>query len=73
MKSKLVKDIQKNTKCLLNRITKKIGEYLMEKEEYNDKVEGRNAVLELLESGRDINKILVANGENTVQYIKYWQ
>ena len=63
MKSKLVKDIQKNTKCLLNRITKKIGEYLMEKEEYNDQVEGRNAVLELLESGRDINKILVANGE----------
>ena len=57
MKSKLVKDIQKNTKCLLNRITKKIGEYLMEKEEYNDQVEGRNAVLELLESGRDINKI----------------
>ena len=31
----------------------------MEKEEYNDQVEGRNAVLELLESGRDINKILV--------------
>ena len=63
MKSKLVKDIQKKTKCLLNRITKKIGEYLMEKEEYNDQVEGRNAVLELLESSRDINKILVANGE----------
>ena len=35
----------------------------MEKEEYYDQVEGRNAVLELLESGRDINKILVANGE----------
>ena len=35
----------------------------MEKEEYNDQVEGRNAVLELLESGRAINKILVANGE----------
>ncbi len=35
----------------------------MENEEYNDQVEGRNAVLELLESGRDINKILVANGE----------
>lgn len=35
----------------------------MEKEEYDDQVEGRNAVLELLESGRDINKILVANGE----------
>ena len=35
----------------------------MEKEEYIDQVEGRNAVLELLESGRDINKILVAKGE----------
>ncbi len=35
----------------------------MENEEYNDQVEGRNAVLELLESGRDVNKILVANGE----------
>lgn len=35
----------------------------MENEEYNEQVEGRNAVLELLESGRDINKILVANGE----------
>lgn len=35
----------------------------MENEEYNDQVEGRNAVLELLESGRDINKILVANEE----------
>lgn len=35
----------------------------MEKEEYNDQVEGRNAVLELLEAGRDINKILVAKGE----------
>ena len=35
----------------------------MEKEEYLDQVEGRNAVLELLESDRDINKILVAKGE----------
>ena len=35
----------------------------MEKEEYQDKVEGRNAVIELLESGRDINKILIAKGE----------
>ena len=35
----------------------------MQNKEYNDQVEGRNAVLELLESGRDINKILVANGE----------
>ncbi len=35
----------------------------MEKEEYVDQVEGRNSVLELLESGRDVNKILVAKGE----------
>lgn len=32
-------------------------------QEYQDQVEGRNSVLELLESGRDINKILVAKGE----------
>lgn len=35
----------------------------MEKQEYQDQVEGRNSVLELLESGRDVNKILVAKGE----------
>ena len=33
------------------------------KEEYNDKIEGRNAVIELLNSGRDINKIFIQNGE----------
>ncbi len=33
------------------------------KEEYSDQVEGRNAVLELLQSGKDINKIYVQNGE----------
>ena len=31
--------------------------------EFNDQVEGRNAVLELLESDRDINKIFVSDGE----------
>ena len=31
--------------------------------EFDDQVEGRNAVLELLESGRDINKIYVSEGE----------
>lgn len=35
----------------------------MEKEQYRDQVEGRNAVLELLESGKDINKIYVEKGE----------
>ena len=33
------------------------------KEEYQDQVEGRNSVLELLESGRDINKIFIQSGE----------
>ena len=32
-------------------------------EEYNDQVEGRNSVLELLESGKDINKIFISKGE----------
>ena len=32
-------------------------------EEYQDQIEGRNSVIELLESGRDINRILVAKGE----------
>ena len=30
---------------------------------YHDQVEGRNAVLELLESGKDINKIFITKGE----------
>ena len=30
---------------------------------FDDQVEGRNSVLELLESGRDINKIFIENGE----------
>lgn len=34
-----------------------------EDKQYDDQVEGRNAVLELLESGKDINKIFVTKGE----------
>lgn len=33
------------------------------KEQYQDQVEGRNAVLELIESGKDINKIYIEKGE----------
>ena len=33
------------------------------KQNTSDQVEGRNAVLELLETDRDINKILIARGE----------
>ena len=32
-------------------------------QEYSDQVEGRNSVIELLESGRDINKIFISEGE----------
>ncbi len=35
----------------------------LEEKNYNDQVEGRNSVLELLESGKDINKIFVTKGE----------
>ena len=35
----------------------------VEEPRFEDQVEGRNAVLELLESGKDINKIFVAKGE----------
>ena len=30
---------------------------------YEDQVEGRNSVLELLQSGKDINKIFITRGE----------
>lgn len=36
---------------------------MSEKQEIQDQVEGRNSVLELLESGKDINKIYVQSGE----------
>lgn len=38
-------------------------ERMKEKQEYQDQAEGRNSVLELLESGKDINKIYVQAGE----------
>ena len=37
--------------------------YQKEERTFDDQVEGRNAVLELLESGKDINKIYVTRGE----------
>ena len=33
------------------------------KEKFDDQIEGRNSVLELLESGRDINKVFITEGE----------
>ena len=34
-----------------------------EEPRFDDQVEGRNSVLELLESGKDINKIFITSGE----------
>ena len=36
---------------------------MKEKTNFDDHVEGRNSVLELLESGKDINKIFITKGE----------
>ena len=44
-----------------NRLNKKV-EKKEEEKNYDDQVEGRNSVLELLESGKDINKILIQMG-----------
>ena len=41
----------------------KVRENNMEEATFNDQVEGRNSVLELLESGKDINKLYIADGE----------
>ncbi len=43
----------------------KEGKKTFEKQEqlFDDQIEGRNAVLELLESGKDINKIFIEKGE----------
>lgn len=38
-------------------------EDIQEEKRFDDQVEGRNSVLELLESGKDINKIFVTRGE----------
>ena len=34
-----------------------------EEKNFEDQVEGRNAVIELLESGKNINKLYISNGE----------
>lgn len=58
---------KKNNKYLKEIKTKqKTNNYVAEKREkpeFDDQVEGRNAVLELLESGKDMNKIFVEKGE----------
>ncbi len=39
------------------------NENINNKEKFSDQIEGRNSILELLETDRDINKIMVAKGE----------
>lgn len=51
----------KSKKVTERNISKK--EEIIEEKNYDDQVEGRNSVLELLESGKDINKIFVTKGE----------
>ena len=51
----------KNDKTKEERINKK--ERKNENPSFDDQVEGRNSVLELLESEKDINKIYISNGE----------
>ena len=56
----------KNVKNNYNQKNKNIQKQnyeIKEERNYEDQVEGRNSVLELLESGKDINKIFVTKGE----------
>ena len=46
--------VKKNNKTEINK---------KEEKTYDDQIEGRNSVLELLESGKDINKIFIEKGE----------
>ena len=46
-----------------NEYSKNTKDKKEDESNYDDQVEGRNAVIELLESGKDINKIYISNGE----------
>ena len=54
------KDFQANDKKMKNE---KIKTNKTEDKEFSDQIEGRNSVLELLETDKDINKIFVEKGE----------
>ena len=54
---------EKNKKINHNINKKTYNENGNKEKKYDDIVEGRTAVLELLESGKDINKIFIQNGE----------
>ena len=58
-------DRRKLEKRKINRREEDREKEKKEEELYLDQVEGRNAVIELLESGKDINKLYIARGEKT--------
>ena len=64
MKGKGICKMKKNYKEKKSNQNKKVQNVEKRKEIiYDDQVEGRNSVLELLESGKDINKIFITKGE----------
>lgn len=52
-----------NNKKKSNLNNKKLEKNEREEKIYDDQIEGRNSVIELLESGKDINKIFITKGE----------
>ena len=45
----------------MSKNEQRIKEQVDYQKTFDDQVEGRNSVLELLESGKDINKIFISN------------
>ena len=62
-KNRINKQKLENSKQEKNYTNKQKLENEKIENEYDDQIEGRNPVIELLESGRDINKIFVQAGE----------
>ena len=54
---------ERTKKDYRNNNEKKTEKNVEETKKFDDQIEGRNSVLELLESGKDINKIFVTRGE----------
>ena len=44
---------------------------MKEKNKFDDQVEGRNSVIELLESGRDVNKIFIIKTLGKISAVWY--
>ena len=55
--------MKKNNNNSKNNYNKKYNFEENDEKSYDDQIEGRNSVLELLESGKDINKIFITKGE----------